>query len=142
MRAHLIWRDTVLELMQEEAVRLGTPREVVTGAVRAVRASSDAGLVQVARAFDKRMTNLALELEVEREALLHQVVHDALTGLPNRVLLYDRINQAVLAAKRGRTTFAPGDRPRRFQERQRQPRPSLWRRGPSNDLESPGAVSS
>lgn len=106
MRAHLIWRDTVLELMQEEAARLDTPREVVAGAVRAVRASSDAGLVQVARAFDKRMTNLALELEVEREALLHQVLHDALTGLPNRVLLYDRINQAVLAAKRGRTTFA------------------------------------
>jgi diguanylate cyclase (GGDEF)-like protein len=106
MRAHLIWRDTVLELMQEEAARLDTPREVVAGAVRAVRASSDAGLVQVARAFDKRMTNLALELEVERQALLHQVLHDALTGLPNRVLLYDRINQAVLAAKRGRTTFA------------------------------------
>jgi diguanylate cyclase (GGDEF)-like protein len=106
MRAHLIWRDTVLELIQEEAARLDTPREVVAGAVRAVRASSDSGLVQVARAFDKRMTNLAIELEVEREALLHQVLHDALTGLPNRVLLHDRINQAVLAAKRGRTTFA------------------------------------
>lgn len=106
MRAHLIWRDTVLELIQEEAGRLNTPREVVAGAVRAVRASSDSGLVQVARAFDKRMTNLALELEAEREALLHQVLHDALTGLPNRVLLFDRINQAVFAAKRGGTTFA------------------------------------
>lgn len=106
VRAHLIWRDTVLELIQEEAGRLHTPREVVAGAVRAVRASSDSGLVQVARAFDKRMTRLGLELEAEREALLHQVLHDALTGLPNRVLLYDRIHQAVFAAKRGRTTFA------------------------------------
>ena len=106
MRAHLIWRDTVLELIQEEAARLNTPREVVARAVRAVRASSDSGLVQVARAFDKRMTGLAVELEAEREARLHQVLHDALTGLPNRVLLFDRISQAVLAAKRGRTTFA------------------------------------
>lgn len=94
VRAHLIWRDTVLELIQEEAARLNTPREVVARAVRAVRASSDSGLIQVARAFDKRMTDLGAELEVEREALLHQV------------LLFDRISQAVFAAKRGRTTFA------------------------------------
>ncbi|HEX4578815.1 MAG TPA: GGDEF domain-containing protein [Candidatus Dormibacteraeota bacterium] len=105
-RAYLIWRDTVLELLKEEAGRLDTPRDIVAGAVRAVRTSSDAALVHVARSYDTRLSKLAQDLEVERKALLHQALHDPLTGLPNRVLLYDRIDQAAFAAKRNRTTFA------------------------------------
>ena len=89
-RAHLIW----------------TPRSVLSDALNAVRVSFDASLVEVARAFDQRMDELTRELAAEREALLHVSLHDHLTGLPNRVLLYDRINQAVLVSKRAGTTFA------------------------------------
>ena len=105
-RAYLIWRDTVLEVLREEASRQHTPREVLTAAQRAVRASCDAGLIQVARAFDTRLNDLARDLTVEREALLHMALHDPLTGLPNRVLLYDRIGQAVSAPRRTGRTFA------------------------------------
>jgi diguanylate cyclase (GGDEF)-like protein/PAS domain S-box-containing protein len=34
------------------------------------------------------------------ERLQHMATRDALTGLPNRLLLYDRLNQAIAAAKR------------------------------------------
>lgn len=40
------------------------------------------------------------------DALQHQALHDALTGLPNRLLLHDRIEQGILNARRSGAPFA------------------------------------
>ncbi len=44
------------------------------------------------------------ELELAQAALTQQATHDALTGLPNRSLLIDRLTQALLLAKRSGTS--------------------------------------
>jgi diguanylate cyclase (GGDEF)-like protein len=46
-----------------------------------------------------------VELEQAQDALTEQATHDALTGLPNRALLIDRVTQALAVAKRsGKST--------------------------------------
>ncbi len=46
------------------------------------------------------------ELHLQRRNLQHQAYHDTLTGLPNRSLFSDRLEQAVEKAKRNDTLFA------------------------------------
>ncbi len=52
----------------------------------------------------RRQTEQALHTEKDR--MQHMALHDALTGLPNRVLLKDRIKQAMHQAQRDHTTLA------------------------------------
>jgi diguanylate cyclase (GGDEF)-like protein/PAS domain S-box-containing protein len=46
------------------------------------------------------------ERKRQAQALEHRALHDPLTDLPNRTLLFDRLHQAVLAAKREHQTMA------------------------------------
>jgi diguanylate cyclase (GGDEF)-like protein/PAS domain S-box-containing protein len=39
------------------------------------------------------------QLDEQKSILYHQAHHDALTGLPNRVLLFDRLKQSIIKAK-------------------------------------------
>jgi diguanylate cyclase len=59
----------------------------------------DAGLL-------RRAVRYAMDRKSAESALAYQALHDALTGLPNRVLFMDRLTQALAAARRGPPTVA------------------------------------
>ncbi len=54
-RSYLLWRDTNLRVVSEEAARLGTDSTVSDEARAIVRSATDTGLVRMARAYDYQM---------------------------------------------------------------------------------------
>lgn len=50
--------------------------------------------------------NTEYELEEQKDTLYYQAHHDALTGLPNRTLFQDRLEQAIEKAKRNKSKIA------------------------------------
>jgi diguanylate cyclase (GGDEF)-like protein len=60
---------------------------------------------EIARLGEAQAARL-VELQAAQTALTAQVTHDALTGLPNRSLVVDRIEQALAASKRSLQSVA------------------------------------
>ena len=99
-RVYLIWRDVLVEVLHEEAARVGAPQSALDAAVTAVRRTADGGLMRMTHSFDEHHRALAAALEDERRNLREATLHDQLTGLANRVLLYDRVAHAIAQADR------------------------------------------
>ncbi len=66
-----------------------------------------ASVVDISARLDTSIRQLfEHELSTATARLKQLSLYDSLTGLPNRVLLFDRLDQVLLAAKRTRTGFA------------------------------------
>jgi len=64
---------------------------------------------QSKKALDSNNRNLKLQIKERRQAekkLKHLALHDPLTGLPNRLLFQDRLQQAIALSKRNGHKFA------------------------------------
>jgi diguanylate cyclase (GGDEF)-like protein len=99
-------------LAQLRTVAVDVPVVVLSGrndealAVRAVAEGAQDYLVkgEVEPRLLSRSINYAIERKRAEIALAHQALHDQLTGLPNRALFYDRLQQAL--TRLGRSTDA------------------------------------
>jgi diguanylate cyclase (GGDEF)-like protein/PAS domain S-box-containing protein len=89
-----------LEVSTSETSQLDEPVQILVCRDISARKQTETRLKsqheELERSVIKRTRDLA---EANRE-LKHQALHDSLTGLPNRVLLHDRLSQAILSAKR------------------------------------------
>jgi len=95
MRLFLFWRDIMLDVVAEEVGRLGSDESTLAEGLRVVRAGSDGSFMRMAAQFDRERQRLQSLIADDQARLQHQATHDALTSLPNRLLLLDRLTCAL-----------------------------------------------
>ena len=100
---YLCWRDLCNAALLEDAARLDVDDETVRLACASVQLICDGGLQRLAGIFDGGWHSLQDRLRLQQTNVSHQLLHDDLTGLSNRILLADRLRRAVLVGERRRT---------------------------------------
>jgi diguanylate cyclase (GGDEF)-like protein len=95
----LRWRDCTLEVLDESAADLGLSDETLADARGMVQRSLDVTLVRMCQSYEDERQRAHEELSSREKELVFLATHDSLTGLPNRTLILDRIEQTLTRAR-------------------------------------------
>jgi diguanylate cyclase (GGDEF)-like protein len=95
----LRWRDSTASVLRACASDLELGAEVLDQALRMLQRSLDVTLVRMCESFEGERQRSHEELASREKELVFLATHDALTGLPNRTLILDRIEQTLTRAR-------------------------------------------
>jgi len=95
----LHWRDAAGEVARGCAAELETPPEILDEALSMLQQTLDVTLVHICECFE-------VERRQADEELAFLATHDPLTGLPNRTLIVDRVEQMLARSRRQHTPVA------------------------------------
>jgi diguanylate cyclase (GGDEF)-like protein len=102
----LRWRDAAVDVVCEAVDQLELPETVLERALSMLQRSLDVTLVRMCQSFEAERRRAHEELTRRQEELAFMATHDALTGLPNRTLILDRVEQMLVRARRNQTPVA------------------------------------
>jgi diguanylate cyclase (GGDEF)-like protein len=105
-RRCLYWRDAMAEVLHESAAQLGVSGETLSQALNILQLCLEFSLVRMCECFDTERRRTDEELTRREEELGFMATHDALTGLPNRTLILDRVKQMLARSRRSQKPVA------------------------------------
>ncbi len=105
-RRCLCWRDSMAEVLHERGEQLGVSPEVLCEALNILQLSLEFSLVRMCECYETERRRTDEELKRREEELSFMATHDALTGLPNRTLILDRVEQMLVRSHRSQTPVA------------------------------------
>ncbi|HVA19753.1 MAG TPA: GGDEF domain-containing protein, partial [Solirubrobacteraceae bacterium] len=100
------WRNVMAEVLHESATELGSSPEAVAQALSILQLSLEFSLLRMCECFEAERALMDEELGRREEELSFLATHDPLTGLPNRTLILDRVEQMLARSARNQTPVA------------------------------------
>jgi diguanylate cyclase (GGDEF)-like protein len=100
------WRNVMVDVLRECAAEMDVCEEARNEALNMVQLSVEFSILRICEHFEGERQRTDVELARREEELAFLATHDPLTGLPNRALILDRLEQMLARAARSQTPVA------------------------------------
>jgi diguanylate cyclase (GGDEF)-like protein len=105
-RRSLWWRNVMADVLRDCASEHDVSAEALADALNMVQLSLEFSLIRVCERFESERLRVDAELARREEELAFLATHDPLTGLPNRTLILDRVEQMLARSIRNQAPVA------------------------------------
>jgi diguanylate cyclase (GGDEF)-like protein len=100
------WRNVMAEVLKDSATRLGVSPDTLSQALNILQLSLEFSVLRMCESYEAERRLTDAELARREEELSFLATHDPLTGLPNRTLILDRVEQMLVRSHRSQTPVA------------------------------------